>query len=258
MPQLSVNEVARLKGVSVRTVYRAVTDGRLPAARVGRAVLISSESAQAWMPMTTKARPQQRADEQLRGTIERITGLKDVEVGRNIALVFGDEATYRDFLDRLVAEAAMQQASLCIASEIISEADIRKLAAREQGSRVDTAGCNSMLGEPDVPNPLDLVKDLRNRVGQEISNGASQAWQAVEINRPDERLSAQHLQNWAILQQGVTRIMRHLPAISFSILVGNPDPATLAAFISCYPQCVVLGDRAFAVRSAPLEKQSVG
>lgn len=258
MPQLSVNEVARLKGVSVRTVYRAVTDGRLPAARVGRAVLISSENAQAWMPMTTKARPQQRADEQLRGTIERITGLKDVAVGRNIAIVFGEESTYRDFLDRLVAEAAMQNASLTIASRTIAEKDIKKLAGREQGSRVEIVDGDTILGEPDVPNPLDLVKELRNRVGQEISNGASQAWQAVEINRLDERLSAEHLQNWAILQQGVTRIMRHLPAISFSILVGNPDPPTLAGFISCYPQCVVLGDRSFAVRAAPLERQTAG
>jgi len=43
-------EVARAKGVAYQTVWRAISRGLLPARRVGRTVLISSDAAEAWNP----------------------------------------------------------------------------------------------------------------------------------------------------------------------------------------------------------------
>lgn len=43
-------EVANAKGVAYQTVWRAISRGQLPARRVGRTVVVSSEAARAWTP----------------------------------------------------------------------------------------------------------------------------------------------------------------------------------------------------------------
>ena len=48
-------EAARLKGVSYHTVSRAVRRGKLPATRLGRMALISSEDLREWRPMRERA-----------------------------------------------------------------------------------------------------------------------------------------------------------------------------------------------------------
>ncbi|MGH2460926.1 MAG: response regulator [Chloroflexota bacterium] len=46
----TMTEVAKAKGVAYQTVWRAISRGQLPARRVGRTVLVSSEAAEAWRP----------------------------------------------------------------------------------------------------------------------------------------------------------------------------------------------------------------
>jgi len=48
-------EAARLKGVSYHTVSRAVRRGKLPATRLGRMALITSEDLREWHPMRERA-----------------------------------------------------------------------------------------------------------------------------------------------------------------------------------------------------------
>ncbi len=48
-------EAARLKGVSYHTVSRAVRRGKLPATRLGRMALITSEDLRDWRPMRERA-----------------------------------------------------------------------------------------------------------------------------------------------------------------------------------------------------------
>src|SRR3954454_21723680 len=48
-------EAARLKGVSYHTVSRAVRRGKLPATRLGRMAMISSEDLRDWRPMRERA-----------------------------------------------------------------------------------------------------------------------------------------------------------------------------------------------------------
>jgi excisionase family DNA binding protein len=48
-------EAARLKGVSYHTVSRAVRRGKLPATRLGRMALITSEDLREWRPMRERA-----------------------------------------------------------------------------------------------------------------------------------------------------------------------------------------------------------
>lgn len=51
----TMNEVARLKGVSYHTVSRAVRQGKLPATRMGRMALIAASDLPAWSPMRERA-----------------------------------------------------------------------------------------------------------------------------------------------------------------------------------------------------------
>jgi excisionase family DNA binding protein len=46
---LRVPEVAELLGMPARTVYRWVADGRLPAIRIGRVVLVRRKDLQEWL-----------------------------------------------------------------------------------------------------------------------------------------------------------------------------------------------------------------
>ena len=48
-------EAARLKGVSYHTVSHAVRRGKLPATRLGRMALITSEDLRDWRPMRERA-----------------------------------------------------------------------------------------------------------------------------------------------------------------------------------------------------------
>jgi excisionase family DNA binding protein len=51
----TMNEAARIKGVSYHTVSRAVRQGRLPVLRLGRMALISSSDLESWHPMRERA-----------------------------------------------------------------------------------------------------------------------------------------------------------------------------------------------------------
>lgn len=49
----TVPEVADLLGLSARTIYRAVTEGRLPSIRLGHRVLIPAQALQTWIAQGT-------------------------------------------------------------------------------------------------------------------------------------------------------------------------------------------------------------
>lgn len=54
---LSVNEVAALLGVHTRTIYRALTDGRLAGTRVGAAWRVRRDDLDTWLSEPRERRP---------------------------------------------------------------------------------------------------------------------------------------------------------------------------------------------------------
>ncbi len=256
MAQLPVNDVARMKGVSVRTVYRAVTDGRLRAERIGRAVLIPSEAAAGWFPMITKARPQIRADEQLRSTLETVIGLSPLESGRHIGLALADKDAYRDYLQRLMKEAAARQAALTIAVSSLSTKEAADLAKGVLGAadaaRIQFLASADTFADPASLDPMKQARAVRDLVEAGLAN-ASQSWYSGEVSSPRERLLDPARRNaWATFEAIVTRSMRHVAGLAITVVVGEHGLDTLAAFAACYPQCVLGGKSGFVLRATPL------
>jgi excisionase family DNA binding protein len=246
MAQLSVNEVARLKNVSVRTVYRAVSESRLSAERVGRAVLIPAEAVEAWTPMVTKARPQVRADEALRSTLETIIGFRPLAGSRHLGVVFAGPAGYRAYLERLIRTADEQSAGLTVVTASLSVEDASNLAEKalkkESAPNIRFVAATDFFGDMEDFKPASQAHAARDLIEQGLAGGSGQAWYSVEVPDAAAYLGTGEAHNaWAGFEAGVTRLMRHLPGIAISVLTQPDQVATVAAFAACYPQCV-LGD----------------
>lgn len=259
MPHHSVNEVARLKGVSPRTVYRAVTEGRLVAERVGRAVLIESSVAEAWTPMVTKARPQVRADEQLVTTLQSVLGYRGLAGCRHFALAVPDLDAYRIYLSRLMTEAANQEAALTLAVSALKKKDVEELATTTVGA--EKAAAFSIVSADSVTQPADdfdpgrQIRSIREALEAGFAGGARQAWYSSDPPLASQPyLSGENLTKWNRFEEGLTRIMRHMPAMVSCVHVGENGMGTLAAFASCHPVCIVDGAQGFLLESSRLNR----
>lgn len=259
MPHHSVNEVARLKGVSPRTVYRAVTEGRLTADRVGRAVLIEATIAEAWTPMVTKARPQVRADDQLIKTLQSITGYAGLPGSRHFALATPTLDCYRAYLKRMMIEAAAQRASLTVAVHAISTDEARSIADEAVGAqdaaRIQVLDSVSTTPSPDQFDPGRQVRIIREALEAGFTDGARQSWYCIDPPvDASGHLEGENLRMWVRFEEGLTRIMRHMPAIVSCVLVGEQGVQRLAAFASAHPVCIVDSGPGFVVESNELQR----
>ena len=92
LPTYTMQEAARIKGVSYHTVSRAVRTQKLLATRLGRLVLIKRDDLDAWEPMrarATKRYPQRvPMPQETPGVIELASGER-LELARRVSAVYG-------------------------------------------------------------------------------------------------------------------------------------------------------------------------
>lgn len=123
-------EAARLKGVSYHTVSRAVRRGKLPATRLGRMALITSEDLREWRPMRERAPRKYRRREpnpEATPALLDLASAERVELASRLAAMY--EATYaatdgspRDELydlivDRLAGALNLRRVSIRLADQ---------------------------------------------------------------------------------------------------------------------------------------------
>ncbi|CAN5495897.1 hypothetical protein BH09CHL1_BH09CHL1_11500 [soil metagenome] len=87
----TMEEAARLKGVSYHTVSRAVRSGRLPSQRLGRMAMMTAQDLAAWMPMRERAPKKYRQREPEPATMP---GVVDLASGERIELARRLSALY--------------------------------------------------------------------------------------------------------------------------------------------------------------------
>lgn len=88
---LTVGEIAQYLGVSIKTVYRWLRNGRLPARRAGWFWLVRREDLQRWMHERESRRNRRRPPDVVMQQLDRISG----EIGR---------ATQREFSSQDIAD----------------------------------------------------------------------------------------------------------------------------------------------------------
>lgn len=149
-------EAARLKGVSYHTVSRAVRRGKLPATRLGRMALITSEDLREWRPMRERAPRKYRRREP---NPEAAPALLDLASAERVELA-----------SRL---ASLYEALFAVVSEMPREELFDLLADRLAGT----------LGLRRVS--IWLLDDSRGRATRVASYGPSLLSQSNEISLGD-------------------------------------------------------------------------
>lgn len=192
-------EAARLKGVSYHTVSRAVRRGKLPATRLGRMALITSEDLREWRPMRERAPRKYRRREpnpEATPALLDLASAERVELASRLASIYealfaaADDMPREEFYglvaERLAGTLGLRRVGIRIVDE-----------RRGRAVRVATYGppLTGLPEEPsadDAPFSLDLfqpakavVEDLSGRhVPADLVNVSSLL--IVPIRRGDE------------------------------------------------------------------------
>ena len=195
----TMSEAARLKGVSYHTVSRAVRRGKLPATRLGRMALITSEDLREWRPMRERAPRKYRRREP---NPDATPALLDLASAERVELA-SRLATMYEALFAAAAEAPREEFYGLVAERLAGTLGLRRVGiriiddARGRTVRVGTYGppLTGLPEEMPVDNPaftLDLfqpakavVEDLTGRqVPADLTNVTSLL--IVPIRRGDE------------------------------------------------------------------------
>jgi excisionase family DNA binding protein len=119
-------EAARLKGVSYHTVSRAVRRGKLPATRLGRMALITSEDLREWRPMRERAPRKYRRREP---NPEAVPALLDLASAERVELA-SRLATLSETLHAAAAETARDDFYPLLADRLAGTLELRRVAIR--------------------------------------------------------------------------------------------------------------------------------
>src|SRR5215207_1516369 len=136
-------EAARLKGVSYHTVSRAVRRGKLPATRLGRMALITSEDLRDWRPMRERAPRKYRRREP---NPEATPALLDLASAERVELA-SRLGTYGPPLTNLPDSVPIDDSPLALDVSRPPKAVVEDLMARA-GSAPETINVNSLLIAP--------------------------------------------------------------------------------------------------------------
>lgn len=148
-------EAARLKGVSYHTVSRAVRRGKLPATRLGRMALISSEDLREWRPMRERAPRKYRRREP---NPEATPALLDLASADRVELA-GRLASLYEALHAASSPAPDEELFGLIADRLAGVLGLRRVAIRlidERGGRTMRV---ASYGPPltDLPDETSLT-----------------------------------------------------------------------------------------------------
>jgi excisionase family DNA binding protein len=177
-------EAARLKGVSYHTVSRAVRRGKLPATRLGRMALITSEDLRGWRPMRERAPRKYRRREP---NPEATPALLDLASAERVELA-SRLASLHETLHAAAQGASREEFFGLLADRLAGALGLRRVVIRlreeSRGRTVRVAAYGSPLTTlPDETSlddsPLELeisrperavVEDLSQR---EVLNGST-------------------------------------------------------------------------------------
>lgn len=180
-------EAARLKGVSYHTVSRAVRRGKLPATRLGRMALITSEDLREWRPMRERAPRKYRRREP---NPEATPALLDLASAERVELASRLASLY-EALHAATSDVDPDDFYGLIAERLAGALNLRRVAIRlvdersGRAVRVATYGA-PLTNLPDVtglheaPFSLDVSQPPRAMV-TEISERDSREGSAVNI-----------------------------------------------------------------------------
>jgi excisionase family DNA binding protein len=176
-------EAARLKGVSYHTVSRAVRRGKLPATRLGRMALITSEDLREWRPMRERAPRKYRRREpnpEATPALLDLASAERVELASRLASLYEalhtatDPSPSEDFFglvaDRLAGTLGLRR----VAIRILDEPGRKTVRVASYGSPLTALPDETSLeGSPlslDVSRPQRaVVEELSER---DIREGA--------------------------------------------------------------------------------------
>ena len=168
-------EAARLKGVSYHTVSRAVRRGKLPATRLGRMALITSEDLREWRPMRERAPRKYRRREpnpEAAPALLDLASAERVELASRLASLY--EALYglaagmpRDGLlgllaDRLAGTVGLRR----VAVWLLDESRGRATRAALYGGPLLNQGDETGIGDL----PLGDIDRLERATVQELTD----------------------------------------------------------------------------------------
>jgi excisionase family DNA binding protein len=119
-------EAARLKGVSYHTVSRAVRRGKLPATRLGRMALITSEDLREWRPMRERAPRKYRRREP---NPEATPALLDLASAERVELA-SRLATLYEALHSAASDSARDELFGLLADRLAGTLGLRRVAIR--------------------------------------------------------------------------------------------------------------------------------
>ncbi|MGH2615774.1 MAG: GAF domain-containing protein [Thermomicrobiales bacterium] len=177
-------EAARLKGVSYHTVSRAVRRGKLPATRLGRMALITSEDLREWRPMRERAPRKYRRREpnpEATPALLDLASAERVELASRLASMY--EALYAaatgmprgEFFGLLADRLAGTLGLRRVAIRLVDESGRRTMRVATYGPPLTNLPDETAIEDSpltlDVSRPAKaVVEDLTNRA---IPEGAT-------------------------------------------------------------------------------------
>jgi excisionase family DNA binding protein len=171
-------EAARLKGVSYHTVSRAVRRGKLPATRLGRMALITSEDLREWRPMRERAPRKYRRREpnpEATPALLDLASAERVELASRLASLY--EALFaaaggtarEEFFDLLADRLAGTLGLRRVVIRILDEDRGRTVRVGSYGAPLSTVAEETPID--DSPLSTDLARQERARVVDNVGGG---------------------------------------------------------------------------------------
>lgn len=155
-------EAARLKGVSYHTVSRAVRRGKLPAQRLGRMALITTEDLRDWRPMRERAPKKYRRREP---NPDAAPALLDLASGERVALASRLSTLY-EMVHSSAAELPLPDFLALLADRLAAALELRRVAiwglsANGRAQRLASFGPPLSMVAGDVPvSGGDALRDV--------------------------------------------------------------------------------------------------
>jgi two-component system phosphate regulon sensor histidine kinase PhoR len=140
----TMTEAARLKGVSYHTVSRAVRRGKLPAQRLGRMALITTEDLREWRPMRERAPRKYRRREP---NPDATPALLDLASGERVDLARRLSTLY-EVIHGAAAELPLDEFLALLADRLASALDFRRVIIWEIDAAAGRASQLASYGPP--------------------------------------------------------------------------------------------------------------
>jgi excisionase family DNA binding protein len=173
-------EAARLKGVSYHTVSRAVRRGKLPATRLGRMALISTEDLRDWRPMRERAPRKYRRREpnpEATPALLDLASAERVDLASRLASLYealhaaiasqGDEKLYDLIAERLAITLGLRR----VAVNLLEDGREGPVTVGSYGSPLKVAFDNTRNGRS--PLSLDALSGEKAAVKSVSDSGLS-------------------------------------------------------------------------------------